>query len=480
MALPAWLGGAAIIGTLAVFWEKVKWVINRVTSLFVVRIQLERELARAIALYCWKTMRRGRFGSRTYASFHEFVRTIHRNQVVAFESIGSDPIVFWKGWLPMLLGTHNKSSHGDDAVSGPGSSYGKRVIVTFIRGTFNIDKLVIAATDMFNDSLRSTESRKRFYVEYVFGKLKTMYDPEKEKSEKEELSTGRSVSHLAVGDRRILKWKLNELGPEQAADGNALGWLVFPPEIDEIILEAKHWLASEQWYRDRGVPWKRGWLLYGPTGTGKTALVRALGQDLDMPVWVYDVASLSNEELQAAWRRMLTRVPCIALMEDLDNIFEERKNAAGEYSIMTFDALLNVLDGVEPANGVFIVVTTNRIDKLDRALGVPRDGDTISTRPGRVDRVMHLKELDDDCRLRMATRMLYDCPEYIPATVDTGNGDTGAQFQERCLRIASDEYWKSKDLSEDVEIQSHERPVVLEKWSGEPVEEPALGDSGGG
>ncbi len=474
MIIPTWLGGAAIIGTLAAFWEKIKWVISRMTSLFVVRIHLERELARAIALYCWKTMRRGRFGSRTYAAFHEFVRTIHRNQVVAFESIGDDPVVFWKGWRPLLLGMH-KQSGGDDSVSGPGSSYGKRVVVTFIRGTFDIDKLVISATDMFNDSLRSTETRKRFYVEYVFGKLKGMYDPDKDKSEKEEVSTGRSVSHLAVGDRRILKWELNELGPEQAADGNALGQLVFPPEIDNIVMEAKHWLASEQWYRDRCVPWKRGWLLYGPAGTGKTALVRALGQDLDMPVWVYDVASLSNEELQANWRRMLSRVPCIALIEDLDNIFEGRSNAGGGYSIMTFDALLNVLDGVEPSNGVFIVVTTNRIDKLDKALGIPREGDTISTRPGRIDRVLHLKELDDDCRLRMATRMLYDCQEYIPATVEEGNGDTGAQFQERCLRIASEEYWKSKDLSEDVGAQSHERPVVLEKWSGEPIEQTVVG-----
>ncbi len=236
-----------------------------------------------------------------------------------------------------------------------------------------------------------------------------------------------------------------------------------------MILEVRRWLASEEWYRDRGIPWKRGWLLYGKPGTGKTALVRALAQDLDMPIWVYDVASLSNEEMQAAWRRMLSRVPCIALMEDLDNIFEKRENKGGECSMMTFDALLNILDGVEPSNGVFIVITTNRIDKLDAALGVTRNGDTISTRPGRLDRVMHLEPLDVECRTRLAKRMLSECPHYIPNIVEDGDGDTGAQFQERCMRIALNEHWAKKDLTENINVPGHEEPIQVCPYTGEVV-----------
>ena len=94
MTLPAWVTGAALFGVVAASWDRVKWVLSRITSMFIVNMQLERELARAIALYCWKNFRRSPFGARRYSSFHEYVRTIHRNQVVAFETIGQDPIVF--------------------------------------------------------------------------------------------------------------------------------------------------------------------------------------------------------------------------------------------------------------------------------------------------------------------------------------------------------------------------------------------------
>lgn len=458
-----WLGGAAIFGVLAASWAKIKWALSRISSLFIVRLQLERELARAIALYCWRRMRRSPFGSRRYSSFYEYVRPIHRNQVVAFETIGQDPIVFWRGIFPLLLGTHEK-----DVEEGQKASWGRKVVVTFIRGTFDMDKLVVEAINAFNESLRSNEHRStRFYVEHIFGKLKMMYDPDKDKDAKEEVSTTKTVNHLALGDRRVLRWSLDDLGAEHQTNGAALGSMAFPAEVDQLVQEARYWLRSEKWYRDKGIPWKRGWLLYGKTGTGKTSLIRAVAQDLDLPVWVYDVASLSNEELLSAWRRMLTQIPCIALFEDLDNLFEGRRNVGGDISVMTFDALLNCIDGVEPSNGVLVAVTTNRVDKLDEALGVPKKGDTVSTRPGRIDRVVELKELDESCRRRLAERILSECPDRVDDLVEEGNGDTGAQFQDRCTQVAHAHYWTTRPATDEDEEQ--EKPVELASWNSEPM-----------
>ena len=135
---------------------------------------------------------------------------------------------------------------------------------------------------------------------------------------------------------------------------------------------------------------------------------------------------------------------------------------------MTFDALLNCLDGVEPSNGVCIVITTNRVDKLDEALGVPREGDTISTRPGRIDRVMELREMDYDCRLKLASRILSECTQHIEETVRHGQGDTGAQFQERCTRIALRHHWNGKQDIKDFRYEPEEKPVKLD-YFGEPV-----------
>lgn len=77
---------------------------------------------------------------------------------------------------------------------------------------------------------------------------------------------------------------------------------------------------------------------------------------------------------------------------------------------------------------------------IDEALGVP-DGRGSSTRPGRVDRAVELKELDAACRRRLAERILEHCPDEIQRLVIEGEGDTGAQFQDRCAQVALARYW---------------------------------------
>ena len=136
-------------------------------------------------------------------------------------------------------------------------------------------------------------------------------------------------------------------------------------------------------------------MLYGPPGTGKTALARAFAEDLNMPIYVYNLAEISNHELIRDWGDMQVNVPCIALIEDVDNVFHGRENIARRdnmvqmmmpkkddkddrsrrdlYTPLTFDCLLNCLDGVERVDGVFTIITTNDISKVDPALGQPRE-----------------------------------------------------------------------------------------------------------
>ena len=73
-------------------------------------------------------------------------------------------------------------------------------------------------------------------------------------------------------------------------------------------------------------------------------MIRGIAEDIDLPVYVFDLATLFNNELRAYWREMLTNVPCIALIEDIDAIFKGRQNIAGGH--LTFDCLLNCLDGI--------------------------------------------------------------------------------------------------------------------------------------
>jgi len=221
--------------------------------------------------------------------------------------------------------------------------------------------------------------------------------------------------------------------------GNALGQQALDVTAQQTVEEARRWKTSEDWYKSRGIPWRRGWRFQGPPGTGKTSLVRALAEDLDLPVFVYDLATLFNNELQAAWQKMLASVPCIALIEDIDAVFDGRTNKAGGH--LTFDCLLNCLDGVERADGVLLIVTTNDPAKLDSALS----GASGKDRPGRIDRVLEFGSLDEAGRRQLCQRILREWPENHDAVVQDGAGETGAQFQERCTQIALTNYWSHDD-----------------------------------
>jgi len=379
--------------------------------------------------------------------------------------MGHGGLLFWKWVFPISLGSRTEG--------GKNSPESTTTTITFIRFTFNADQLILAALDMFNEKSRDkfddrTKRKDRFFINYVFGRPKyAMAQPDSPIGRGETVKSRREPDELRNGSVRLLRWGPNDIGDDAPNGHGAMHYLSFPPDVDTLVEEAGRWLESEKWYREKGITWKRGWMLFGPPGTGKTSLVRAIAQDLGMPIFVYDVASLSNEELRNNWRQMLTHAPVIALIEDLDNLFHGREAVNQEHGAMTFDALLNCMDGVERSNGVFTVLTTNRIDRLDTALGIPqlnKQGtpkldaqgitDTISTRPGRIDRVLELTQMDAECRRRLAARVLEGCPsDEVEKAVACSEGDTGAQFQERLTRIALVYYWSQRVSAPKRELQ---------------------------
>lgn len=429
------LGGSAAIGVIVAFWSRIKSFFQYVINLFIVTIHTDPNLHDALCSYCWQRFKFLPMGIKHYSGTTKYVKPVSRNQLVGFEIIGTNTVFFSRKRFPIFI---SKSKSNDSGSAGRQSSNELELNISFIRGTFNPDKFIIEALDFFNE--RAKGQKQRFRVENVFGysgKRKdqnstTSYDGEAPKAMEQDIRFARPI-----------KWKLEDFGQEIIVFTSALEVLAFPKEVTELVQDIKRWKASEKWYKEKGIPWRRGWLLYGPPGTGKTSLIRALGYDLDMPIFVYDLATLSNEELTRRWKKMQNEVPCIALLEDIDNIFDGRENKINDD--LTFDCLLNCISGVNGSEGVLLFATTNQIDKLDVALGTPTEKDmNISTRPGRIDRVLKLDVLDVTCRKILADRILKDCQEYIEKIVKDGEGDTGAQFQERCTQIALKEYWKDK------------------------------------
>lgn len=156
---------------------------------------------------------------------------------------------------------------------------------------------------------------------------------------------------------------------------------------ERIVEDVEDFIASASWYHDRGIPYRRGYLLYGPPGTGKSSFIQALAGELD-----YDIAILNLSERGLTDDRLnhlLTIVPnrTLVLLEDVDAAFSNKRTQTDADGFrganVTFSGLLNTLDGVASAEERIVFLTTNHVERLDEAL----------VRPGRVDMTVRLGEV---------------------------------------------------------------------------------------
>ncbi|KAK5937337.1 Complex III assembly protein translocase and chaperone [Knufia obscura] len=151
-----------------------------------------------------------------------------------------------------------------------------------------------------------------------------------------------------------------------------------------IVADIQDFIGSAKWYADRGVPYRRGYLLYGPPGTGKSSFIQALAGHLDYGIAIINLSErgLTDDRLN----HLLTIVPqrTLVLLEDIDAAYNNRRQKveADGYAgaNVTFSGLLNALDGVASAEERILFLTTNHIERLDEAL----------VRPGRVDMTVRL------------------------------------------------------------------------------------------
>jgi hypothetical protein len=476
MDLWNYMAGGAAIGLVAGFWGKIKEFLWRFVSLLIQRIEIDSEPAHdALIAYLVTHYRRSRLYDRMYGAMREHHRD-GRYGLVPYEMFGLRSVIFWNGCWPFAFSNAvERKAQAGKVNRETGNSEATKVwsTVTFLRGTLDIEAVLRRACDagnQFSWAVAGAEekAKNRFVIHYV---------PRRDDKDEDHEHGSNGLAWYQQNYYRLLGHTPDQLGKACLHRGSALGSLIFPERVKNLIQEIELWRNHRSWYLEKGIPWKRGWLLYGPPGTGKTALARAFAEDLNLPIYVFNLAETGNYELIKAWGDMQVNVPCIALIEDIDNVFHGRENVArkngalpflfprkkgdddGErarvpFTPLTFDCLLNCLDGVERADGIFTIITTNDITKVDPALGQPRqlpDGTTefISTRPGRIDKAVELTYMEPADKKRLARRILEEYPaqyramlEFIDKYPDLQ--ETPAQFQERCGQIALACFWKEQ------------------------------------
>jgi transitional endoplasmic reticulum ATPase len=138
----------------------------------------------------------------------------------------------------------------------------------------------------------------------------------------------------------------------------------------------------------------RGILLFGPPGCGKTHIMRAAANELNVPMQIVSgpelVSALAGQS-EAAVRDVLYRArenaPSIVFFDEVDALAGKDSMKTPEVS-RAVSQFLTEMDGLRPKDKVMIIATTNRPQTLDPAI----------LRPGRFDKIFYVPPPDDEAR----------------------------------------------------------------------------------
>lgn len=202
-------------------------------------------------------------------------------------------------------------------------------------------------------------------------------------------------------------------------------------KMESLLEDANRFFESHQWYGERGVPWRRGYMLHGPPGTGKTSLVMALAGHLHKPLYTISLSGKASDSSVLEAFRTVAR-NSILLIEDVDGVRSSRDRTSDAESgkgaeKLTLSGLLNAIDGVSSSEGRLLIMTTNSPEVLDPAL----------VRSGRVDRWEKLGLSGVDEAVRMFERFFPDRPGVEDFLKDLTFPLSPADVQTRLLELSN-------------------------------------------
>jgi len=156
----------------------------------------------------------------------------------------------------------------------------------------------------------------------------------------------------------------------------------FPDSISDLVIDeiSKFW-EREDIFKQYSLNYKRGILLYGPPGSGKSSMLKLVCNDVISRggcVVKFTVPDLFVTGMRS-FRKIEPDKPVVVLMEDIDAIVERHNEST----------VLNILDGVDELNKVLFLATTNYPEKL---------GKRVLNRPSRFDRRIKIGPPDNTCR----------------------------------------------------------------------------------
>ncbi len=167
-------------------------------------------------------------------------------------------------------------------------------------------------------------------------------------------------------------------------------------EVKEELKEAIEWpMKHADLFSEADIVPPKGLLLFGPPGTGKTMIAKAVATNSEA-----NFISIKGPELLSKWvgesekgirevfRKARQASPCVVFFDEIDSVAPRRSTGEGDAHVgqRIVSQLLTEMDGLEDLRGVVVIGATNRQDIIDEAL----------LRPGRFDRLLEIPLPDND------------------------------------------------------------------------------------
>lgn len=159
------------------------------------------------------------------------------------------------------------------------------------------------------------------------------------------------------------------------------------PENKKVLSSIKTFWERKEKFKQYGYTYKRGILLYGIPGGGKTSLINLLCKHLieEMDGVIFNINNDTDLDLYQTFMPEIYRTiekdrPIITIIEDIDGICDSRSSET---------QLINVLDGINQIEDVVYIATTNYTERLS---------ERVLNRPNRFDRRIEVKSPNEACR----------------------------------------------------------------------------------
>lgn len=196
-------------------------------------------------------------------------------------------------------------------------------------------------------------------------------------------------------------------------------------------------LRHPQLFKTIGVKPPKGILLYGPPGSGKTLIARAVANEtgaffflINGPEIMSKLAGESESNLRKAFEEAEKNAPAIIFIDEIDSIAPKREKTQGEVERRIVSQLLTLMDGMKGRSHVVVMGATNRPNSIDAAL----------RRFGRFDREIDIGVPDETGRLEVlrihSKNMKLDENVDLELIAKDTHGYVGADLAALCTEAA--------------------------------------------